>query len=230
MRGELSTTDWLSLTGQAVLEVTAGPVFHDGTGRITAIRGQLQWYPRDLWLYAVDADWSRLGEEFPFVGRAGLRGDEAGSMVIAARLVRTMMHLTHLIHRAWPPYSKWLGTSTSVLLQPSPLPGADDVRRAWRTVLTAPYWRERQKAMSAAAEALARMQDAAGLPAVTPATEPFWGRPHHGVREQMSAALREAITDPVVAALPARQGTAEQISDNVRVLVDPASRRRLLER
>lgn len=228
--GELPTTDWLSLTGQAVLEVTGGPVFHDGTGRITAIRERLQWYPHDLWLYAVDADWSRLGEELPFVGRAGLRGDEAGSMVIAARLVRTMMHLAHVIHRVWPPYSKWLGTSSSILLEHSPLPGADDVRRAWRTVLTAPYWRQRQDAMSTAAEALATMQGAAGLPTITPATEPFWGRPHHGVREQMSAALRAAITDPVVAALPAGHGTAEQITDNVRVLVDATSRRRLVER
>lgn len=226
---ELTPTDWLSLTGQSVLEVTAGPVFHDNAGQISAIRERLRWYPHDLWLYAVDADWSRLGEEFPFVGRAGLRGDEAGSMVIAARMARTMMHLTHLLHRAWPPYSKWLGTSSSSVLQDSPLPGAEDLRRAWRTVLTTPYWRGRQEAVTAAAEALARMQGAAGLPTAIPATEPFWDRPHHGVREQMSTALRAAITDPVVAALPAGHGTAEQISDNVRVLVDAASRRRLVE-
>lgn len=227
---ELTTTDWLSLTGQAVLEVTAGPVFHDRTGQITAIRERLEWYPHDLWVYAIGADWSRLAEEVPFVGRAGLRGDEAGSAVIAARLVRTMMHLAHLLHRRWPPYSKWLGTSFTTVLQDSRTARAEELSRAVRAVLTAPSWRGRQDAVARAAEALARMQGAAGLPTVTPVTEPFWDRPHPGIREQMGAVLRTAITDPAVAALPAGHGTAEQISDNVRVLVDAASRRRLVER
>ena len=39
--GEISAlriADWLSLTGQSVLEVTAGPVFEDTSGEITALR------------------------------------------------------------------------------------------------------------------------------------------------------------------------------------------------
>lgn len=231
---DLSLTDWLSLTGQAVLEVTGGPVFHDGTGAITAIRERLTWYPRDVWLYAVDADWSRLGQEFPFVGRAGLRGDDAGSRVIAARLVRTMMHLTHLLHRRWAPYSKWLGRAAAELLHDTALlsvteshPGADVVA-TWQRALSTSDWRQRQDALAEAADMLARMQREAGLPTATPATEAFWDRPHHGIREAMSIALREAICDPVVAALPYGRGTAEQISDNVAVLVDPALRRLLV--
>lgn len=217
----LTLSDWLSLTGQAVLEVTAGPVFHDGTGVLTALRERLAWYPRDVWLYALAADWSRLSQEFPDVGRAGLRGDEDGSAVIAARHVRTLFHLAHLLHRCWPPYGKWLARSSARL------PRGDRLRTVAEEVLAARDWRTRQEALAAAAELLAAVQGAQGLPTLAPATEPFHERPHIGLRE-LPELLAEQIRDPAVRALPTGVGTAEQISDNVTVLVDAAARRRLV--
>lgn len=217
----LGLGDWLSLTGQAILEVTAGPVFCDATGAITAIRDRLAWYPRDVWLYALAADWSRLEQEMADVGRAGLRGDEDGSAVIAARHVRTMMHLAHLLARAWPPYGKWLARSAARL------PGGDETRAAWSAVLTAQDWRSRQDALVASVELLARRQAEQGLPVVLPATEPFFDRPHVAVTGTAEALL-DAVADPAVRALPPGHGTAEQISDNVSVLVDPFARRRLV--
>ena len=217
----LRLDDWLSLTGQAVLEVTAGPVFHDGPGVLSAIRERLAWYPRDVWLYAVAADWHRLGQEFPDVGRAGLRGDEDGSAVIAARHVRTMLHLAHLLHRRWPPYGKWLARSAATL------PGGGPLRSALHEVLRAHDWRARKAALADAAELLAAVQGSKGLPTLEPVTEAFFDRPHLGVRD-LPTLLRELVEDPQVRALPAGVGTAEQISDNVTVLVDPRARRRLV--
>lgn len=48
-----------------------------------------------------------------------------------------------------------------------------------------------------------------------------------GVRD-VAGAVRATLTDPEVLDLPAGVGSAEQISDAVRVLVDPAARRRLV--
>ena len=218
----LTLVDWLSLTGQAVLEVTAGEVFHDRPQALTALRERLEWYPHDVWLYAIAADWHRLGQELPDVGRAGLRGDEDGSAVIAARHVRTLLHLAHLLHRRWPPYGKWLARSAAAL------PGGDVVRLAVHEVLRARDWRSREAALADAIELLAAMQGAYGLPTLEPATEAFFDRPHVGLRG-MPDLLAEQITDPAVRELPAGKGTAEQISDNVAVLVDAAARRRLVE-
>src|SRR5690625_3559260 len=218
---ELTVTDWLSLTGQAVLEVAAGPVFHDEPGVLTSIRQRLLWYPRDVWLYALAADWHRLGQEFPDVGRSGVRGDEDGSAVIAARHVRTMLHLVHLLHRRWPPYGKWLARSAAAL------PAGGALRAALGEVLRAPEWSARQAALAEAAELLGAAQREAGLPTLEPVTEAFFERPHIGVRD-LPALLLEQIEDPAVRALPAGVGTAEQISDNVTVLVDAAARRRLV--
>ena len=217
----LELVDWLSLTGQAVLEVTAGPVFHDGPGVLGSLRERLSWYPQDVWLYALATDWHRLGQELPDVGRAGLRGDEDGSAVIAARHVRTMLHLAHLLHRTWPPYGKWLARSAARL------PGGGALRLALADVLRARHWRARQSALADAAELLAAVQRAQGLPAPDPATEGFFDRPHVGLRG-LPELLVEEITDPAVRALRPGIGTAEQISDHVSVLVDPVLRRRLV--
>lgn len=217
----LELLDWLSLTGQAALEVTAGPVFHDGPGVLGTLREKLAWYPRDVWLYALAADWHRLGQEFPDVGRAGLRGDEDGSAVIAARHVRTMLHLAHLLHRRWPPYGKWLARSAAAL------PGGGALRSALHEVLRARDWHSRQTALADAVELLAAVQRASGLPAPDPATESFFERPHLGIREIIEPLLA-LVEHAEVRALPVGVGTAEQISDNVTVLVDAAARRRLV--
>ena len=103
--------DWLLLTGQSVLEIVAGPVFHDDGGELTALRARLHWYPEDVEQYVVASQWQRIHEELPFIGRTLDRGDELGSRVITARLARDVMHLTLLLERQWSPYSKWLGTA-----------------------------------------------------------------------------------------------------------------------
>jgi len=220
---DLQPADWLLLTGQSVLEVTAGPVFADTQGELTALRRRLAWYPDDVWLHVVAADWARLGEELPLVGRAGHRGDDLGSRVIAARLVGVLMHLGCLLERRWPPYPKWLGTVFERL------PGVGAVRPnlpgALTSALTAATWEERQDALCRAAEALREMQRRAGLPCgAGPATEPFFDRPYRGVRAGVAAALRDAVTDPRVRRLPPGVGSVEQWVDNVEVLTAPERR------
>jgi hypothetical protein len=222
-RGEISApriADWLSLTGQSVLEVTAGPVFEDTSGEITALRDQLAWYPHDVWLHVLAADWTRLAQELPFVGRTGQRGDDLGSRLIAARLVTALVRLGFLLERRWPPYPKWAGTLfTRLPVAPSaggPLAGA----------LAAATWQEREAALHAACEVLHERQRAVGLPALDgPACEPFYDRPFTGLRD-VAGVLRAAVTDPEVRAL-AHRGGVEQWVDDVGTLTDPGARRRL---
>ncbi|RPH57786.1 MAG: DUF4037 domain-containing protein, partial [Chloroflexi bacterium] len=74
--------DWLSISSQILLEMTAGAVYHDGLGELTALRAQLAWYPRDVWLYLLACGWSRIGQEEHLMPRAGFVGDELGSALI----------------------------------------------------------------------------------------------------------------------------------------------------
>ncbi|HSP73641.1 MAG TPA: DUF4037 domain-containing protein, partial [Gaiellaceae bacterium] len=84
----VSTGDWLATPQQALLEITAGAVFHDGPGELTAARSALAWYPDEVCLWLLACQWRRLDQEEPFPGRAAEVGDELGSRVGAARLVR----------------------------------------------------------------------------------------------------------------------------------------------
>jgi hypothetical protein len=106
---EIHPSDWLSVSGQAALELVSGAVFADRPRALTRLRQALSWYPDDLWRYVVATDWRRLDHELPLMGRAADRGDELGSRTIAARLVEVAMHLAFSLSRTWAPYSKWRG-------------------------------------------------------------------------------------------------------------------------
>ncbi|MEO7752764.1 MAG: DUF4037 domain-containing protein [Terracoccus sp.] len=216
---ELSVGDWLSLTGQGVLEVTAGPVFVDTTGELTALRRSLEWYPDDLWRHVVSVDWARLEQELPFVGRTGARGDDLGSRLLTARLAGVALHLAFLLERTWPPYAKWLGTAHA------DLPGTDPA--ALLRAVAAPSWQEREALLAQWLRRLADRQQEVGLPDVGDPVAPFHERPLLGIRPGVVELITDSITSPEVRSLARGVGTPEQWSDNVDVLLSPSRRARL---
>lgn len=214
---DLAPVDWLALTGQSVLEVTAGPVFEDTAGELAAIRRRLDWYPHDLWLHVLAAEWRRAGQEIHLAGRAGMRGDDLGSRIVTTRVCSGLVRLAFLLERRWPPYPKWSGTLFARL------PVADDVAPHLRAALTGVGWAERDAALGAACDVLHERQRAVGLPALEgAAAEQFWDRPVRGLRG-VPEVLAGAITDDAVRRLPPR-GSVEQWVDDVSVLTDPAAR------
>lgn len=217
-RTGLEVDDWLGLTGQAVLEVTAGTVFTDGAGELSGIRDLVEWYPDDLWRHVVAVDWAKLGQELPFVGRTAALGDDVGSRLIGARLAHIAMHLGFLLERSWPPYSKWLGTLHARL------PRAGQHTHLLGDVVAATDWRDREAALVAVLRRLTDLQREVGLPTVPDPVEPFWDRPFHGIRDSVPRVLLDSISDEQVRALPRGVGSVEQWSDNVDVLMAPARR------
>jgi len=210
--------DWLTLVGQSVLEVTAGPVFVDSHGGLTRIRSSLAWYPNDTWWYTVAAGWGQVSEELPLVGRTGWRGDEPGSQIIAGRLARTLIHLGFLLERRWSPYPKWLGTLFAEL------PGARRAEPALREALAARAWHDREEALCRAVEALYCLHLEAGLPGPDMPLEPYWDRPFRGLRPAVQQSLHDGILDPEVRRLPAGIGSVEQWVGNPAVLASSRTR------
>jgi hypothetical protein len=211
---------WLGLAEQRLLALTAGAVFHDDDGRLTALRARLAWFPRDVWLYKLAGQWRRIAEEQPFVGRTGLVGDELGSRVIAARLVRDVMRLAFLIERRYAPYSKWFG---SAFLQ---LSCAAELTPPLGRALAARTWKQRDAALAEACEMLGRLQQAHDVPGAIPALlGSFHTRPFTVVNaEQIIAALRAQIDDPALRALPTI-GALDQVSDSTPVVEAPTRAR-----
>jgi hypothetical protein len=219
-RAGLRPADWLALPTQALAEVTGGAVFHDGLGELEPVRTALRWYPPDVWRYVLTCQWRRIAQEEAFVGRAGEVGDELGSAVVAARLVRDLMRLSLLLHRRYPPYSKWLGSAFATL------PAAGMLGPVLRDALAATEWRDRERHLAAAYEALATAQNETGLAAdVDPSTRPYFDRPFRVLMaDRVVAALLAAVTDPAIATLPC-VGAIDQHADITDLLTDPRRRR-----
>jgi hypothetical protein len=218
--GELTAVDWLLMPQQKLLEVTAGRVFHDGLEVLEPVRAKLRYFPHDVWLYLIAAQWGRVSEQEAFVGRTGEVYDEVGSAVIAAALVRDLMHLCFLCQRRYAPYAKWLGTAFASL------PCASQLVPLFADVLAARSWREREALLSSAYEVVAGMHNALDvMPWVDPTTRPYHGRPFQVLHaERFADPTAAAIKDPEVRAIIDRAGligSVDQISDNVAVNSDP---------
>ncbi len=212
---ELTPLDWLTRPEQRLLTFTAGAVFHDEVG-LEALRERFAYYPHDVWLYMMAAGWARIGQEEHLMGRAGLVGDEVGSALIGARLVRDVMRLCFLQERCYAPYPKWLGTAF-MRLEAGPLLAAP-----LRTALLAETWQERGALLAEAYRYCAHRHNALGLTEPLPEEPmPFFNRPFPVIWGQRYAdALLAAITDPAMQSLAARAplGSIDQISDNVNLL------------
>jgi hypothetical protein len=215
----LSVPDWLILTGQGVLEVTAGPVFIDTTGELGPARALLRWYPPDVERYVLAAGWQRISQQLPMVGRSAERDDELGSRLLSAQLAGEVMWLAFALSRRWAPYAKWRGAAFQAL------PMAASLAGHLEKAVAAPGWRDRESGLASACEVLLSAQRNSGLPATATAVTPFWDRPYRGIDAALPRALLSGITDPAVRGLPAGVGSIEQWIDNIDILAHPARRR-----
>jgi hypothetical protein len=218
----MSTTDWLVTPQQRLLGVVAGRVHADPDGALGAVRRRLAWYPDQVWRWLLACQWHRLAQEEAFVARAAEAGDEIGSAVVAARLVRDMMRLALLMDRRYAPYGKWLGTAFA---------GArhdDDLARHLAGAVRAAEPGPREAALAEAYVALARRHDASGL------TEPVGARirRYHDrparvlMADRFTEALLAGVTDRQLGGLPLIGGV-DQLVDSTDALSDPGTYRRL---
>jgi hypothetical protein len=213
-RAGVELADWLSTPQQVLLEVTRGAVFHDGLGELEPVRAALAWYPDELWLWLLACQWRRIDQEEPFVGRTAEVGDELGSRVVAARLVRDVMRLCFLLERRYAPYSKWFGSAFRQL------EAHDALGPSLLAVLAATEYEAREAALVEAVEAAAARHNAAGItaPPVDATVRLFHGRPFRvlGSSRFVEACL-ERVTDPRLRALPL-VGAIDQLADSTDVL------------
>ncbi len=208
----LEAADWLSFPQQRLRTLTRGPIYYGSLGDVPAMQIQLGYYPHDVWLYLLAAGWARIGQEEAFVGRTGDVGDELGSRILAARLVRDLMMLCFLMAREYAPYAKWFGTAFAQLdCAPTLMP-------IFERVLSATDWRNRERHLSEAYEQVAARHNELKLTAPMPTqVSGFHNRPYQVIHgEQFADALIAEIQDQQVRQIAQRGpiGSLDQFSDS----------------
>jgi hypothetical protein len=222
----LEPADWLSFPAQKLRAMTSGAVHHDGIGDLTRIRATLGWYPDDVWLYLMAAQWARIGEEEHLMGRSGYAGDELGAALIASRLVQDLMRLCFLMERQYAPYPKWFGTAFRQL------ECSETLISSLRRIQLAESWQQRESAYTEAAETVAAMHNSLKVTDKLPAkVKPFHNRPFKVIDAgQYADALFSRISDKQVKALfqlPSRLGSIDQFSDETALRENSAWRRKV---
>ncbi len=208
----LIAADWLTITSQKLLELTAGAVYYDSSGALTGFRAQLAYYPHDIWLYLLAAGWQRISQEEHLMPRAGYVGDELGSAIIGARLIRDIMWLCFLMERCYAPYAKWFGTAFQQLQSAATLTPILQIAQ------TATTWQQREDTLCQAYEYLVLQHNALQITSPLSANvSTFYTRPFRVIQgERFATALIQQIHDPTVQKIASSGliGSIDQWSDN----------------
>ena len=220
----LEPADWLTFGDQRLISLTAGKVFHDEVGLEDA-RQRLAYYPHDVWLYLLAAQWGLIGQEEAFPGRAAQAGDELGSRAITGRLVERFMRLCFLMERRYAPYSKWFGSAFQKL------PCAAEITPLLQALLAADSYAARDPWFARIYIRLIEMHNARSItPPVEARTRTYAGwhmlragvqelsldHPHNtrpfqvAFTERITIPLYAAIKDPAVLALLPYIGSVSQ--------------------
>ncbi len=221
---ELTAADWLTLSEQKLRTLRSGRIFHDQLG-LVKYQGKLHYFPRDVWLFMLASQWSKIGQEEPFVGRCGDVGDEIGSKIIAARLTQSIMRLCFLMEKEYAPYSKWFGTAFSRLKC------AKELTPILDKALSAKDWKEREIHLSQAYKVISQMHNGLNL------TEPletnvssFHDRPYLVIHGEIFAnELKKLIKDPDIRKITADIGSVNQLTDTVDLLENNSLLKKLKE-
>jgi hypothetical protein len=140
------------------------------------------------------------------MGRCGQVGDDLGSRLVAARLVRDLMRLCFLVKRRYAPYIKWFGSAFARL------DCASDLVPIFTRVLEANSWEERQTHLTTAYEFVAKMHNTLGItePLKTEVSQ-YHSRPFLVVHADIFVgAIRAVIKSEEVRVLPEHLGSIDQ--------------------
>jgi hypothetical protein len=212
--GDIRPVDWVAVPEHRLLMLTAGRVFHDGLGQLEPIRARLRYYPEDVWLYLLAAQWRRIAQEEAFMGRCGQVDDDLGSRLIAARLVRDLMRLCFLMERQYAPFVKWFGSAFAQL------DCASELGPTLTHVLGADSWQTRQAHLTTAYQFVAEMHNALGITERLAAeVSPYHSRPFLVIHaDRFVEAIRAEINSESVLALPEHLGSIDQFVDSTDAL------------
>lgn len=197
------------------MSITAGKVFYDGLDELEKLREKFSYYPRDIWLCLLSAQWMKISQEEAFVGRCGDMGDETGSRIIANRIIRFLMELCFLMERKYAPYNKWFGTAFSKLEL------ARELTPIIKQIQSAVIWKEREQYLSQAYEVVAKKHNSLNItaPLDTKVTL-YYGRPYLVIHAgHFAEEIKKAITDKEVKKISEKNiGSVGQFIDSTDVI------------
>lgn len=194
---DLTAFDWLAFSEHRLLSLVSGKLFVDKLGMKDKL-SPLRYYPREVKNYLIASNWDIIASEQAFVKRCGLCGDEAGSILICARIVERLMRLCFLYKEVYAPYSKWFGTAFAHLDLDSA------TKAAVLAPLTARTLEEREDRLAAAQATVAALHNQTGITEPVPyKIESYFGRDIKVIyADKFAQAVRETLQGTALDGVP----------------------------
>lgn len=212
---ELTNIDWLILPEQRLLEITSGRVYHHGHGKILKVRKFFNYYPDNVWYYKLVSEWDHIAEEMAFVGRSAPRGDDLGSKLEAARLVRYIIRLAFILSKKYIPYPKWFAYSFSFL------PIATDLQPVLLAILDQNSWQKREELLSKAYLILLNYQNSLKIsPEIKLKPTQYHSRDQTVIDVQKIIVELKKLLRPPLDKVKYSIGSVDQFIDNTHILTD----------
>lgn len=210
----LQPLDWLTFSEHRLLSLVSGTMFIDDLGVMDKI-SPLKYYPRDVKAYLIASNWNIIASEQAFVRRCGECRDEAGSVIICARIAERLMRLCFLYADTYAPYSKWFGTAFNRLsaADKSTAPLLSNVKEMIDSALHAASPDLREDSLVKAQALVADLHNASGLTDyVAYEIESYFGRNIKVIfAEKFAFAMSEKLKGTVFENLPLI-GSLSQVS------------------
>ena len=210
----LKVQDWLVIPQQKLRSLKSGRLFRDDL-ELSLKLSKIDYYPHDLWLYLLASCWMRIEQAEHLMGRAGDVGDEIGSSLIAAGLVRDLMRLSFFMEKQYPPYEKWFGTAFGRLKI------AMFLKPHLESTLKSETWQDRERCLAKAYKVVAEQHNELGITAPLPVeARPFHDRPYKVISMgDYSSAIKQEIKDADVLKLTQTRllGNVDLMSDSTDV-------------
>jgi len=210
---KLTIADWLILSEQKLRTVKYGRFFYDQLS-VTEIQRKLEYYPRDIWLFLLASEWSKIGQEEPFIGRCRSVNDDLGSSIILLRIVQSIMRLCFIMEKEYVPYSKWFG---SAFLQ---LRSAEKLNPILQKIITTTKFKEKEVHLLKAYEFIAEMHNDLGITKPLPVkVSAFYDRPYMVIHGDLFAdEIIKNIRNDKIQNFRSNIGSVNQITNSVDLL------------
>lgn len=109
LQGALSPKEWLIISEDKLLRVTAGEIYYDGFQEISRLREACAYFPDDIWKYRLAYQWKTLSWDIDLIGLCAQRTDFLSAQLAIGDSVKRILRMIFLLNKRYAPgYLKWL--------------------------------------------------------------------------------------------------------------------------
>lgn len=106
--GELTVSQWLTVSENSLFEATNGKMFFDGLGLMTSIRQSVSYLPEDIRIKKLAGNLLIMAQAGQYNYRRCLAHGETGAAQLAAiEFTKAAINVIFLLNRKYVPYYKW---------------------------------------------------------------------------------------------------------------------------